>query len=143
VQFAHRPIYFQTVPVQGLLVVHPINSPIHSDVLFCPSPSIRCLIAIRLPKYMHTKILMYSFIRQQLLMDVTSTVGMPLQPGCDNDAYTGKKKLGESGCHVRTIGREPRIPRMQGGMRVRVAAGRREANTEGRIGPSHLETNKN
>jgi hypothetical protein len=56
---------------------------------------------------------------------------------------TREKKLGESGCHVRKIGREPRIARMQRGMRVRVAAGCREANTEGKIGPSHSETNEN
>jgi hypothetical protein len=65
---------------------------------------------LRLPKYTHTKTLMYSFVCHLLLMDVTiriaastSLIIMPTRK---------KKMLEESGCHIRTIDREPRIPGM-------------------------------
>ena len=54
------------------------------------------------------------------------------------------KKYSEKVDVIRTIDREPRILSMQRGMRVLVAAaGCREANTEGKIGSSHFETNEN
>ncbi len=65
---------------------------------------------------------------------------MPLQPGSDNN----RKKiiLGESGCHVRTIAKDTEDAKRNEGTRI-VAAGCHEANTEGKIGPSHFETNEN
>ena len=42
---------------------------------------------------------------------------MPLQPGSNNNAYAGEKKLGESGFHVRTIAKDTEVAKKNEGTR--------------------------